>query len=136
MFNFLKKIFFSLSPRRTPQQKRGQLGERLAARYLAKEKRMKILEKNWKEGRHEIDLICLDGPQVVFVEVRARSVNAKVSGYYSISQKKRQHLRAGAYRYLNNTRPRPRHYRFDIVEVRIEGAKAAEIHHFSNADIF
>lgn len=50
----------------------GREGEELAANYLAK-KDFTILERNWKSGKLEIDLIAETGKFVVFVEVKTRS---------------------------------------------------------------
>ena len=50
----------------------GQKGEDLAAEHL-KKAGYKILFRNWKWGKHEIDIIAENKDCVVFVEVKTRS---------------------------------------------------------------
>lgn len=49
----------------------GAWGEELAARYL-QQKGYTIIERDWKSGHRDIDIIALDGNVVVFVEVKTR----------------------------------------------------------------
>ena len=49
----------------------GKWGEDLAAKYL-EEKGYTIVERDWKSGRRDIDIIALDDDVVVFVEVKTR----------------------------------------------------------------
>lgn len=67
---------------------RGHEAETLAANYLS-ERGMKILDRNVRAGRGEIDLVMQEGETVVFVEVRARKSTATVSAVESISRSKR-----------------------------------------------
>ncbi len=50
----------------------GSKGEIEAARLL-REKGYKILEMNWGNKWGEVDVICMDGEAVVFVEVKAKT---------------------------------------------------------------
>lgn len=50
----------------------GKIGENIAARYLEKSG-YDILERNFRTPAGEVDLICLDGKTLVFVEVKTRS---------------------------------------------------------------
>ena len=50
---------------------KGAIGEKLACRYLRR-KHYKILERNRREGKAEIDIICENRTHVVFVEVKSR----------------------------------------------------------------
>ena len=49
----------------------GKWGEDLAAAYL-EQKGYTIMERDWKSGRRDIDIIARDGNIVVFVEVKTR----------------------------------------------------------------
>ena len=51
----------------------GKLGEDLAVNYLIN-KGYQILERNWRSGHKEIDIIALDGDTLVAVEVRVGTV--------------------------------------------------------------
>lgn len=50
----------------------GRRGEQLAAAFLEGEG-LKIIDRNWRCTQGEIDLIALDGDNLVFVEVKTRS---------------------------------------------------------------
>ena len=49
----------------------GKLGENLAINYLISEG-YQILERNWRSGHKEIDIIALTGNTLVAVEVKTR----------------------------------------------------------------
>lgn len=49
----------------------GELGERMAARYLEM-RGYRIIDRNWRHARGELDLIASDGTTVVAVEVKTR----------------------------------------------------------------
>ena len=92
----------------------GRRGERTAARYLARQG-LRILARNVHLGRGEIDLVALDGPTLVFVEVKARTPSDREIGLEVLDGRKRIALRATCLRYLRST-PRPiESYRVDAV---------------------
>lgn len=62
----------SIGSPRTPAQARGAAAEALAAEHLAAHG-LRILARNVRCRGGELDLICLDRGQLVFVEVRLRS---------------------------------------------------------------
>lgn len=68
----------SIGSPRTPAQARGAAAEALAAEHLAAHG-LRILARNVRCRGGELDLICLDRGQLVFVEVRLRS-NARFGG--------------------------------------------------------
>lgn len=96
----------------------GALGEKLAVKYL-KQKKYKILEKNYKTKMGEIDIIAKDRDFLVFVEVKSRSYDPLVSGVYAVDQKKRRHIFKAASFYIYRTKSdlQPR---FDIIEIEID----------------
>jgi putative endonuclease len=53
------------------RRSQGKAGEELAAQYLERNG-LKILERNYRFERGEIDLIAEEGEELVFVEVKAR----------------------------------------------------------------
>ena len=59
----------------------GVLGERLAADHLEKNG-YKILDRNVRMSRNEIDIIAEDDSFIVFVEVKTRSVQHEGSSLY------------------------------------------------------
>lgn len=50
----------------------GKKGERIARKML-EEKGYQILETNWRNEKDEIDIIAMDGDELVIVEVKTRS---------------------------------------------------------------
>ncbi len=113
----------------------GQRGEREAEKLLAGRGYL-VLARNWRAGRDEIDLICLHGKAVVFVEVRARARGALVSGYDSIDQRKRAALRRVCRAYFARMKPKPLTLRFDVVEIEHEAGTILECRHFENVPLF
>ncbi len=103
----------------------GLLGEWRAARYL-KRQGMRILERRFRGGRGEIDLIVRDGNETVFVEVKTRPHGALLEGARAVNREKRRHLRDAAAVYLS-AHPAGQ-TRFDVVEI-----SAAGVRHIRNA---
>lgn len=52
----------------------GKLGEELAINHLIS-KGYRILDRNWRSGHKEIDIIAMDGNTLVAVEVKTRKSN-------------------------------------------------------------
>ena len=120
----------------------GKQGERMAETVL-KNLGFKIVARNWRsprDQRDEIDLVCLDGDALVFVEVKTRATDALVSGYYTVDRRKKAALRRAIDAYLKSLRPenRPQTFRFDVVEVRagFDPHVEATVHHFANVPLF
>lgn len=130
---FFKKLF---TRKKTPKKATGDRGEGAAARFL-KKRGMKITARNYRCGRHEVDIIAFDGDCAVFVEVKTRSENSVVDGYYAaLSQSKKRGVKHCAKRFLASVRPRPASWRYDVVDVRIsENSGKETISHFENVPI-
>jgi len=103
-----------------------QRGEDLAARHV-KKNGYKILERNARYGRGEIDIIALDGDTVVFVEVRTRAIRDAVLPEESITETKRRHVRAAANSYISRKGNPDTYYRFDVVAVILPEKEKPEI---------
>lgn len=104
----------------------GQRGERLAEKHL-KRLGYKILERNLRVGRNEIDLLALDGDTLVFVEVRSRTSRAPVSPEESVGPGKQAHLRKAARKYVATLGRDDLYMRFDVVSVVLPVGAPAEI---------
>ncbi len=97
----------------------GADGERAAEAHL-RAAGLRVLARNWRnpdDQREELDLVCLDGEVLVFVEVKARAAGARVSGYHAVDKRKKSVLLRACRAYLKRLRPPARHVRFDVVEV-------------------
>jgi putative endonuclease len=131
-FRRLQNLFLASQSRSA-----GIRGEILAERHLRR-RGFAVVTRNWRsprDRREEIDLVCRDGPVLVFVEVKARAAGARVPGYYAVDARKRKVLRRAIGSYLARLRPAPRTFRFDIVEVAW-AARGPEVRHFENIPLF
>jgi len=131
--------FFS-SPRYLPENstraQRGTFGEDLAADYCKRKLGYKLIVRNWRYKRDEVDLICRDGAVLVFVEVRARAENALVSGFHSVGKHKKEVLQRGYKNYLNRLQNPPKHFRFDIIDIAISNKGSSKVRHYANVPLF
>ena len=94
----------------------GRRGERMAQRYL-QGLGYRLLQKNYRSGHHEIDLIMADGDTVMFVEVKARSGAAFGTPAEQVTPRKQRFLRLAAEAYLMQAGLSDRPARFDVAEV-------------------
>ena len=53
----------------------GKWGENLAAEYL-QDKGYEILERDWKSGHHDLDIVAKEDDTLVVVEVKTRRSSA------------------------------------------------------------
>ena len=122
--NIFKRIF-----RRRPAEaltatrRTGVEGEALAAQYLTRHG-LRVVERNWRCKLGELDLICRERDEFVFVEVKA---NRHLSAWLPedrVNYKKQQKLKSLAHRYLKvHAIDAP--YRFDIIAVWWEDDQTA-----------
>jgi len=140
IFHRISERIFRRRPRRLAagagRAERGQFGEDLAADYCKDELGYRILVRNWRYKRDEVDLICMDNGVLVFVEVRARAENALVSGFYSVDKHKKDVLRRAYKQYLKQLQNPPKHFRFDIIDVSISLEGAGNVRHYTNVPLF
>jgi putative endonuclease len=99
----------------------GKAGEAIAVALL-EEKGYRILERNWRWGREEIDIIARDGNFVVIVEVKTRSSDIFAEPEASVTRSKQRILVRAANAYVNCRRLYGE-VRFDIISIiiRTEG---------------
>jgi len=92
---------------------KGAAGELRAAKFL-EARGYRIVQRNVRLPGGEIDLVCLDGTTIVFVEVKARSSRAFGAALGAVGRRKRATLRRIAADYLQVLAPEAV-ARFDIV---------------------
>jgi putative endonuclease len=118
----------------------GSVGERVAANWLVKERGFVVVARNWRnprDRRDELDLVCRDGDVLVFVEVKARAVDALVPGYFAVDRRKKRIMRRVIDAYLHQLSRPPHTFRFDVVEVSVNTRGAQhQILHFENVVLF
>ncbi len=110
---------------------RGDRGEYLAAEFL-EEAGLRILERNYRFSRAEIDIIAEDGQELVFVEVKTRDSLRFGEPEESVGVSKEERLRRAAEGYCMHHGMADRFYRFDIVAIRMEKGIIV-VKHFRNA---
>ncbi|MDR2628561.1 MAG: YraN family protein [Puniceicoccales bacterium] len=116
----------------------GRQGEDLATNFL-EQKGFKILKRNWAYGRGEIDLIAFDKYQniLVFVEVKLRSADAFVPGYFAVNKKKKDILRKTCKAYLRQFGSPNICYRFDVIAIEVnQTGNFHRISHYENVKLF
>ena len=115
----------------------GRRGEDVAAAHL-EAKGHRILERNYRFGREEVDLITFeptpkdDGGMIVFVEVKARSGDRFGAPEAAVDAAKQQAIMRVAEAYLHERKLIPSPVRFDVVAVRFDRGES-RVEHFENA---
>lgn len=92
---------------------KGRDGEELAVRFL-EEAGLEILERNYRFGKKEIDLIAMDRDELVIVEVKSRRYPMLESPEQIIDREKRRSLIIAANAYTRYHRIR-KEVRFDVI---------------------
>ncbi|MCR5038745.1 MAG: YraN family protein [Bacteroidales bacterium] len=108
----------------------GKIGEDLAAQYLI-DKGYMILERNWRAYRKEIDIIAIDGKDIVFIEVKTRNNNVYGDPEMAVNRKKRAHIYAAASAYYFQHKIEL-DVRFDIISILYHHGNP-EINHIEDA---
>ncbi len=109
----------------------GKTGEALARRYL-EEKGYRILEANWRYRRAEVDLIAMDGPVLVFVEVKTRGSDAFGKPEEFVTSQKEQLITDAAMEYMEAI-GHDWELRFDIISILFRNEKDYRLEHFRDA---
>jgi putative endonuclease len=96
----------------------GKKGEEIAAKLL-EQKGFKIIERNYRYGKGEIDIIAedLENDCFVFVEVKSRETLLLGPPEYAITKNKIKQVRKIAELYLFEKEIKDKNCRFDVVTV-------------------
>jgi putative endonuclease len=97
----------------------GAEGESRAAQYLRR-RGYRIVARNVRADRVEIDVIARRGPLLVFVEVKTRTSRHFGSGEEAVDARKQARLLRGASAWLRENRRGARRVRFDVIVVEHE----------------
>ncbi len=137
----LRALWFRWVSQRWGKPSRGESGERLAERFLKRDKGYRLVARNWRnprDRREEVDLVMRDGEILVFVEVKTRSKKALVPGFHAVDDRKKRVLRRAISAYLRGLKTTPRTHRVDVVEVRWpldDSPGEPEVLHFANVKL-
>lgn len=97
----------------------GNSGEDLASRYL-QSKGYTIIERNWRCGHKELDLIAIDDGELVIVEVKTRSGLRYGNPQDAVTDSKIRKIVSAAHAYIRYRRV-DLPVRFDIVSIVSDG---------------
>ena len=78
----------------------GALGEEVAAHYLS-QLEYRLLDRNWRTGHLEVDIIADYYGEIVFVEVKTRSYEAEYTALEAVDRTKKKHLVRAAHDYMH-----------------------------------
>lgn len=109
----------------------GSRGEQLACRFL-ENSGYEILERNWKHGRHELDIVARSAQELVVVEVKTRSSDKHGQPEEAVKKGKRGHMLRSANAYIEQTAC-VLSVRFDIISVILHPGGKPHIHHIQDA---
>ena len=119
----------------TASRKKGNIGERFAARILRKSG-YKILKRNFVAAGHEIDIIAKKRDTVCFVEVKTRSEKenpAEPRPASSVGKKKQLSIISAAKIYAAFNTGKYKYLRFDIIEVYLKDGVPNRAEHLVDA---
>ena len=113
----------------------GKRGEDEACRWLIARGHI-VLERNWRGGHCEIDIITADSAGLHFVEVKSRTAPTTADPLVNVTAAKQKHLVQAALKYLHSGERRyaDADVNFDIVTVVFNGDNT-EIEYYPQAFI-
>lgn len=99
----------------------GRVGEEIAVDVLT-QKGYTVLERNFRFGHQEVDVIAADRDFIVFVEVKTRSYRSPIATYYgrparAVDITKQKNIITAAQGYLRAHPEELRQPRLDVIEI-------------------
>jgi putative endonuclease len=114
----------------------GRYGEDLAAQHLT-DSGLIIIERNWRCPLGEVDIIAVDGPVLIFCEVKTRSSITFGTPAEAVTEVKANRIRRLAVRWLVENRDASGEYwpelRFDVVSVLRRRGEPPVVEHLIGA---
>lgn len=111
--------------------RRGRRAEATAAAYLERQG-WRVLHRNWRFHRKELDLVVERDGVVAFVEVKARSPDGWGHALEAITARKRRDLAVAARGWIALHGGRYHSFRFDAVTV-VRGPRRTRVEHVPDA---
>lgn len=115
---------------KTEKQLQGTCGEELAVKLL-QQKDYNILERNWRCGHLEVDIIAENDDYLVIVEVKTRKTASLGAPEMFVDLNKQKHLISAA-KYYAKYKHVTKEIRFDIISV-INNPQGQEVRHIEYA---
>ena len=104
----------------------GSLGEDIVCEFL-RGKGHVVMERNWRWGHLEIDIISFAADGIHFVEVKTRRLNIQAPPQDNVGHLKQSRTAKAALRYLNTEKGQTfgdQECHFDVVAVTFDGDSA------------
>lgn len=132
-----------MSAPKTQKSAVGMAGEQIAVQFL-EDHGYTVIERNWRCGRQEIDIIARDHDFLIFVEVKTRSCKNPDELTYgrparAVDGAKQHNITLAARSYLRQRGGRGLQPRLDVIEVYLRASDAGtlptalKINHVRNA---
>lgn len=127
-----RRAFVPVEQWSDPRQRRGLWGERVAIAYLTS-CGWRIERHRFRMGHRDLDIVARRDGIVAFIEVKTRSSTICGAPSQSIGWRKRHALAGLAEAWRDRHGARDDLYRFDVVEVLLEGAGRYRVVHVEDA---
>jgi putative endonuclease len=109
----------------------GELGERIAERWLRR-RGWRVLQRRFRTGHRDIDLVVEREGVVAFVEVKARRGDRFGGPVEAVNWRKQKELSYSARVWIDRHGRPVEAYRFDVVGILVAGERV-RIRHIENA---
>ena len=109
----------------------GELGERIAERWLRRHG-WRVVQRRFRSGHRDIDLVVERDGTVAFVEVKARRGSEFGDPVEAVNWNKQKQLVKSAFAWIDRHGRPTESYRFDVVGVLVEGDRV-RVRHIANA---
>jgi putative endonuclease len=106
-------------PMSAARQAFGELGERIAERWL-RARGWRVIQRRFRSGHRDIDLVIERGGVVAFVEVKARRSDRFGDPVGAVNWRKQKELGRSARVWIARHGREREAYRFDVVGVLVE----------------
>jgi putative endonuclease len=113
------------------RQELGELGERIAERWL-RERGWRVVQRRFRSGHRDIDLVVEQDGLVAFVEVKARNGDRFGDPVAAVNWKKQKELGRSAKVWVARHGKKGEAYRFDVFGVLVDG-KVVRVRHVPDA---
>ena len=112
----------------------GRVGENFAAEYLQRRGYF-IIDRNWRGGNAEIDIVSQYHATVVFVEVKTRRSVSHGFPIEAITAAKRERMKRAALAWLSEHQHAARAFRFDVISIVLSPEGNHNVSHFENIEL-
>ena len=109
----------------------GAVGERIAAEYI-KNMGWRITGRNIRAGRGELDIVAIDGDELVIVEVRTRRIGKISPSETTVGPNKLKSILKAARIYVERILSYEGNWRIDIAAVTVDENGAYRVEMFSD----